>query len=285
MLLASSDERSDSSTPTTSSCVPLSVTVCPTASASAEQLRRRVRAQHDHRARLASSSASVERSARRHGPATARCATTASCPSASSSSWSCRPSSAADVGGRSGATASTSGASVVDASAVGVADGQRRGRAEPAAHAAAVGRCCRATPPGGWCRARRSGPATSALAPWPEPDREDHGGDADEDAEHRQRGAQPVRADRVERGAERVAPAHRPLRRIGDRCRVGHPSTRPSRIWIVRSARAATSGSWVISTMVRPAAVEVAEQAEHVGGRGASRGCRWARRPGSAPAR
>ena len=78
-------------------------------------------------------------------------------------------------------------------------------------------------------------------------DGEHDGGDADEDAEHRERRAQPVRAHRLAGGAEGVAPVHgRSLRHDGldaavadlDRC---------------GSARAATSCSWVMSTIVRPA--------------------------------
>ena len=50
---------------------------------------------------------------------------------------------------------------------------------------------------------------TLAFAPFADADGQDHGGDADEDAEHGQRRAQPVGADRLGRGAERVAPGHR----------------------------------------------------------------------------
>ena len=68
-------------------------------------------------------------------------------------------------------------------------------------------------------------------------------------------------------------------RRVGG----ASPTTWPSRIRTTRPARAATSASWVISTIVRPAACSSSSSAEHVGGRRASRGCRSARRPGSAP--
>ena len=51
------------------------------------------------------------------------------------------------------------------------------------------------------------------------------------------------------------------------RRRSGASTIRPSRIWIVRSARVGDVGSWVISTIVRPVACSSLEQAEHVGGR------------------
>ena len=64
---------------------------------------------------------------------------------------------------------------------------------------------------------------TLALAPSPMPDGEHDGGDADQDAEHRERGAQPVGADRLGRGAEGVAPAHR----VGSSSCIGDRSSRP----------------------------------------------------------
>ena len=128
---------------------------------------------------------------------------------------------------------------------------------------------------------------TLALAPCAEPDGEDHRGDADEDAEHRQRRAQPVGADRFGRGAERVAPAHR----VGSSSPVARSrrAARPRRARrgsrSCAAARAATSRSCVISTIVRPSACSSSSRLEHVGGRASSRGCRSARRRGSSPAR
>ena len=42
-------------------------------------------------------------------------------------------------------------------------------------------------------------------------------------------------------------------------------TTRPSRRWIWRSAVAATSVSWVMSTIVRPAALQLVEQVHDLG--------------------
>ena len=54
---------------------------------------------------------------------------------------------------------------------------------------------------------------TWPWAPSPRPDGDDHAGDADQDAEHGQAGAQPVAAHAVEAGAERLEPVHRTLSR------------------------------------------------------------------------
>src|SRR5262249_15760355 len=90
-------------------------------------------------------------------------------------------------------------------------------------------------------------------------DGEDDRGDADEDPEHRQRRAQAVAPDGLERGPEGVAPAHDG--RIQASCAAGSPaptgtrwsvSTLPSRISTTRRARSAMSRSWVIRTMVEP---------------------------------
>ena len=103
-----------------------------------------------------------------------------------------------------------------------------------------------------------------------EADGQDHGGDADEDAEHRERRAQPVGADRLGRGAEACrassSGASSRCRRAASRRR--RRTRPPSRISIVRSARAAMSRSWVISTIVRPSSLSSLEQLQHVGGRG-----------------
>ena len=67
---------------------------------------------------------------------------------------------------------------------------------------------------------------TSALAPLTEADGEHHGGDADQDAEHRERRAQAVGADGVGRGPEGVSATscrHRRCRRASG------VQTRPSR--------------------------------------------------------
>ena len=77
-------------------------------------------------------------------------------------------------------------------------------------------------------------------------DQRDHRGDADDDAEHRERGAEAAGAQAGHREPEQLERAH--------------AASRPSRRWIWRSAVAATSGSWVIRTIVRPAAVELVEE-------------------------
>src|SRR5207237_9131026 len=51
--------------------------------------------------------------------------------------------------------------------------------------------------------------ADLGLGPLTETDGEDDGGDADEDPEHRQAGAQPVRPNGVEPGLGGVEPVHR----------------------------------------------------------------------------
>ena len=112
---------------------------------------------------------------------------------------------------------------------IGVVDGQRRRRPEPAPDAAAVGAA-----PGrddehvgaelvdlvSYLRGR-----TVADA-----DAEDDRGDADENAEHSQRRPESMRADGFARGSERVSPRH-------DGC-PAYPSTDscPSRISTTRSA-------------------------------------------------
>src|SRR6185312_9187966 len=80
-------------------------------------------------------------------------------------------------------------------------------------------------------------------------------GDADEDAQRRERGPEPVRADRVPGVAQDVGPGHRtppcaPARAPGP----PRPSEAisPSRMRMMRAARLATSASWVINTTVRP---------------------------------
>ena len=65
--------------------------------------------------------------------------------------------------------------------------------------------------------------------------------DADDHAEHRQGRPEPARAQPREREAEQL-----------ERCSCRR--RRPSRMWTWRSAAAATSASWVMSTIVRPAA-------------------------------
>src|SRR5207344_1257607 len=72
-------------------------------------------------------------------------------------------------------------------------------------------------------------------------DEGDDRGDADDDAEHRQRRAQPARAQPRQRQAQELQEAHATIR--------------PSRRWTWRLADAAMSGSWVIRTIVRPAAL------------------------------
>ena len=106
-----------------------------------------------------------------------------------------------------GATAATSGPRPASSAVHGVLHREGRGGTEAAARAGAAGRA-----------AGRDHEQVRAelvdlvvdlgLRALSEPDREDDGADADEDPEHRQRRAQPVRADRVGRGAERVAPVH-----------------------------------------------------------------------------
>ena len=58
--------------------------------------------------------------------------------------------------------------------------------------------------------------------------------------------------DRVVRGAEGVAPGHRADPAPGGGRAPRRRASSPSRIWMMRSARAATSCSCVISTIVRP---------------------------------
>ena len=95
-------------------------------------------------------------------------------------------------------------------------------------------------------------------------DQQDHRGDADQDAEHGQAGAQLVGARR------RAARTGRSRARLTRLPPVPLPR-RPSTIWpstsrITRRACAATSASWVISTIVRPGAVEPVEDGQHVRG-------------------
>ena len=71
-------------------------------------------------------------------------------------------------------------------------------------------------------------------------DQGDDRGDADDDPEHRQGGAEPAGAQAREGEAQQLAEAHAAIR--------------PSRRWIWRLALAATSASWVMSTIVRPLA-------------------------------
>ena len=102
---------------------------------------------------------------------------------------------------------------------------------------------------------------TLAFAPCAEADGEDDRGDADEDAEHRQRRAQPVRADRFGRGAERVAPGHGRIQTVSSR---RHRVERRAQAAVAhldrRSARAAMSCSCVMSTIVRPSSWSSLEQ-------------------------
>ena len=53
----------------------------------------------------------------------------------------------------------------------------------------------------------------------------------------------------------------------------------PSRMWMVRWACAATSRSWVTRMIVLPSSCRPLEQPHDLLAGGASRGCRWARRP------
>src|SRR5437867_4163641 len=94
-------------------------------------------------------------------------------------------------------------------------------------------------------------------------DHGDHGRDADDHAEHRQRGAQLVHDERLQRGAERVVQLHssppmpvtisssaRRGSRTGSSC-----ATTPSRMRTMRRQCAATSGSWVTMTTVFPSSL------------------------------
>ena len=92
---------------------------------------------------------------------------------------------------------------------------------------------------------------TSALAPFAEADGQHDGADADEDAEHREGRAQAMGADRLARRAEGVAPVHGRRSASGTMTRPSADLDRAARPW------RATSGSWVISTIVRPAVVQL----------------------------
>ena len=96
------------------------------------------------------------------------------------------------------------------------------------------------------------------LRPAAERDEDHDRRDADDDAEHGQRAAQPVGAQGVQGDPERLAGPHgAPTAR---RC-----STRPSRIAIRRPASAATSRSWVTTTTATPrSALRPPEDAHHV---------------------
>ena len=127
----------------------------------------------------------------------------------------------------------------VDASASASLHGQRGRRPKPPRTPPVLGACCpgetisRLVPSALiWAR-------TCACAPSPEPDGEDHRGDADQDAEHGQRRAQPVRADGLASRSE-ACPAS--SCRPPPRHELGVSSwTWPSRSRTMRSARSATS--------------------------------------------
>ena len=142
---------------------------------------------------------------------------------------------------------------------VGVVDGQRRGRAEAAAHAA-----------GARGAARRDDEQVAAqrvdlvahrrLRALAQPDGQHHRGDADQDAEHRQPGTQPVRADRLQTGAQGLRPVHADTLELG-------LDPRPSSTRTVRLARGRRRrASCVISTIGAAGGAQLVEQVEHVGG-------------------
>ena len=107
-------------------------------------------------------------------------------------------------------------------------------------------------------------------------DQHDDRGDADDDAEHRQRAAQPVGAQRarVRRGT--------PRRSSSAALAVSHSSS-PSRTSMRRDARAATSRSCVTTTTATPRSSTLSRRAGPAPRRRwRCRGCRSARRPAAA---
>ena len=96
-------------------------------------------------------------------------------------------------------------------------------------------------------------------------------GDTEENAEGGQDRAQPVTEQASESGVEGAEQTHAATRSL----------SWPSAISTTRSATLATLGSWVIRTMVWPDLLQPRQDVEYLAARLASRGCRWARRPGS----
>ena len=131
--------------------------------------------------------------------------------------------------------------------------------------------------------------STRALAPSPMATMAITAADADDDAERGEERAQSccagAPAAAMRKVSRRFMRRQRLLgesRRRGLRgaCRSsGRRGRRASRRPATRSA--ATSGSWVTSTMVIPAAPQLLKERHHLEPGAASRGCRWARRRGS----
>src|SRR5207244_5675161 len=113
---------------------------------------------------------------------------------------------------------------------IGVLERERRGRAIPA------GRVDREEVRAEGVQARRD----VRRRPAADPDEGDDRRDPDDDAEHRQRRAEPARPETGEREADQLQRAH--------------ATSRPSRRWTARAAAAATEASWVMRTTVRPSA-------------------------------
>ena len=113
-----------------------------------------------------------------------------------------------------GATAATSGAVAFDRSASASCTVERRRGAEAAAHARSCSSSCPARPRAGSCPAALIWSCTLALGALAEADGEDDRGDADEDAEHRERRAQPMRCgpprSRCENVSRQLMPAPAP---------------------------------------------------------------------------
>ena len=129
----------------------------------------------------------------------------------------------------------------------------------------AVGRCCPGEITSRLVPSSLIWSWTSALAPWPSPT-------------VRTTAVIPMRMPSMVR-AERsrwVRTASVAVRKVSRQLMPSPPHRRrsvrattwPSRIWMVRAARAATSASWVISTMVRPSRCSSSSRSEDVGGRG-----------------
>ena len=137
-----------------------------------------------------------------------------------------------------------SGATVLEVEGVGVCLGEGGSRAESLPEPARRGRA-----------ARRHGEQVGTervdlgldlvLGALAEADGEHDRGDPDHDPEHGQAGAKPVGPYRREAGPQGLEPTHQAASPTG--------ADKPSCIRMVRSAAAATSASWVMTTRVRPA--------------------------------